>query len=58
MVNVLLDGRGEIGTSVVAPVNAFWHNPFVERFDYDLDLARELLEEAGYSWDDEGMIQR
>lgn len=58
MVNVLLDGRGEVGSGVVAPVNAFWHNPFVERFEYDLDLARELLEEAGYSWDDEGRIQR
>jgi len=58
MVNVLLDGRAELGSSVVAPVNAFWHNPFVERFDYDLDLARELLEEAGYSWDSEGRIQR
>lgn len=58
MVNVLLDGRGEIGSSVVAPVNAFWHNPFVERFDFDLELARELLAEAGYSWDAEGRIQR
>src|SRR5690625_2391731 len=58
MVNVLLDGRAEIGSSIVAPVNAYWHNPFVERFDYDLDRARELLEEAGYSWDDEGRILR
>ncbi len=56
MVNVLLDGRAEVGSSVVAPVNAFWHNPFVERFEYDLDLARELLAEAGFSWDAEGNI--
>lgn len=58
MVNVLLDGRGEVGTTVVAPVNAFWHNAFVERFDYDMDAARAELEGAGYSWDAEGRLQR
>ncbi|TVQ40059.1 MAG: ABC transporter substrate-binding protein [Geminicoccaceae bacterium] len=58
MVNVLLDGRGEVGTSVIAPVNTFWHNPFVERFDYDLDAARAELEAAGYSWDAQGRIMR
>jgi peptide/nickel transport system substrate-binding protein len=56
MVNVLLDGRGEVGSSVIAPVNAFWHNAFVEQFDFDLEAARAELEEAGYSWDDEGRL--
>jgi peptide/nickel transport system substrate-binding protein len=56
MVDVLLDGRGEVGSSVVAPVNAFWHNPFVERFEYDLESARAELEAAGYSWNAEGRI--
>jgi peptide/nickel transport system substrate-binding protein len=58
MVNVLLDGRGEVGSSVVAPVNAFWHNPFVERFDYDIEAARAELEAAGYSWGADGRIAR
>ncbi len=58
MVNVLLDGRGEVGTTVIAPVNAFWHNPFVERFEFDMDAARAELEEAGYSWDSDGRLQR
>ena len=56
MVNVLLDGRGEVGSSVVAPVNAFWHNPFTERFPYDLDAARAELEAAGYTWNADGRI--
>jgi peptide/nickel transport system substrate-binding protein len=56
MVDVLLDGRGEVGSSVVAPVNAFWHNPFVERFDYDLEAARAELEAAGYTWNADGRI--
>src|SRR5690606_29631692 len=56
MVNVLLDGRGEPGTSVIAPINGFWHNPDVERFEYDLERARQVLAEAGYWWDGEGRI--
>ena len=55
-INVLLDGLGERGTSIIAPVNAFWHNPDVPLYDYDLDLARERLEAAGYWWDDEGRL--
>lgn len=54
--NVLLDGRGERGTSIIAPVNAFWHNPDVPVFEYDLDLAREKLEEAGYWYDSNGRL--
>ncbi len=56
MVNVLLDGRGEVGSTVIAPVNAYWHNPFTERFDYDLDAARAELEAAGYTRDAEGRL--
>ncbi|MCO6390904.1 ABC transporter substrate-binding protein [Aliihoeflea aestuarii] len=56
MVNVLLDGRGEVGHSIIAPVNAFWSAPFVEQFEYDMDAARAALEEAGYSWDGEGRL--
>jgi len=56
MVNVLLDGRGEVGSSVIAPVNAFWNEPFVERFSFDMDAARDELRDAGYSWDSEGRL--
>ncbi|MDO5643482.1 MAG: ABC transporter substrate-binding protein, partial [Paracoccus sp. (in: a-proteobacteria)] len=58
MVNVLLDGRGEVGNSVIAPVNAFWHDALVERLDYDMDAARAELEAAGYSWDSDGRLMR
>jgi peptide/nickel transport system substrate-binding protein len=58
MVNVLLDGRGEVGSSVIAPINAFWHNPFIERFEFNLDLARQELMDAGYTWDDDGNLLR
>ncbi len=48
IVDVLLDGRGEPGTSVIAPSNPFWHNPDVTRYDYDMDRAAQILEDAGY----------
>ncbi len=56
IIDVLLEGRGEPGYSVIAPINSFWHNPDVERFDFNLDRAREILEDAGYTWDAQGRI--
>ncbi len=56
LANVLLDGRGERGTSIIAPVNAFWHNPDVPIFEYDLSKAKQVLEEAGYWLDGEGRL--
>lgn len=55
-VDVLLDGLGEPGTSVIAPVNAFWHNPDVPEFEFNMDMARQLLKDAGYWWDNDGLL--
>lgn len=56
IINVLLSGRGEPGSSVIAPVNGFWHNPDIELFPFDLEKARTILKEAGYSWDEAGKL--
>ncbi len=56
MVNVLLDGRGEVGSTVIAPVNTFWHNAFTETFEFNLEAAKEELKQAGYTWDSEGRL--
>jgi len=56
IIDVLLDGRGEVGTSVIAPINAFWHNPDIERYEYNPEGARQLLEDAGFRWDAQGRI--
>lgn len=55
-VDVLLDGRGEPGTSVIAPVNTFWHNYEVRIYEYNLDLAMGLLRQAGYQLDSSGRL--
>lgn len=52
IVDVLLQGTGEVTHSPIPPSNDFWHNPDVEEFYEDLDRAREILGDAGFSWDD------
>ncbi len=56
IIDVLLEGRGEVGTSLVAPINAFWHNPESIRYEFNREVARELLEDAGFRWDAQGRI--
>lgn len=56
IIDILMDGLAEPGTSVIAPINAYWHNPRVPRFPYNLEGAREILEGAGYWWDNDGFI--
>ena len=56
IISVLLQGRGEPGTSVIAPINAFWHNPEVVKYEYNLAGARQLLQSAGFTWDAQGRI--
>ncbi|MHA6253125.1 ABC transporter substrate-binding protein [Oceanobacillus sp. CAU 1775] len=48
--------RGGAGL-VIAPENEFWHNANVDRPDFDPDQARAVLEEAGYTWDDDGRLR-
>lgn len=59
IVDVHLEGIAETGGSglVISPANEFWHNPDIQRPTYDPDRARELLEEAGYTWDSDGRLR-
>jgi len=56
IVDVVMDGMGTVTHSQIAEVNEFWHNPDVMEFGDDIDRARDVLEEAGYQWDDDGRI--
>ena len=46
----------EVGTTLVPSVNEKWHYEPTEdeRFDYDLDAARDMLDEAGYRYPHDG----
>jgi peptide/nickel transport system substrate-binding protein len=56
LLRLLYQGRGQIGTSVIAPGNTFWHNPKVRRYDFDRSAARRILEKAGFRWSPQGQI--
>jgi len=59
IVDVYLDGYGLEGGAglVISPANEFWHHPDVDRATYDLEKAREILKEAGYTWDEDGKLR-
>jgi peptide/nickel transport system substrate-binding protein len=57
LLDVIYQGEGVVGrTTPLAPILAPWHNPNVTFFEYDLDKARKILKEAGYTWDDKGRL--
>lgn len=34
----------------------YWHNPDLPHYEFDIEQARQILEDAGYTWDDEGRL--
>jgi len=55
-VKVVLEGYGAAAYNVVAPENSYWHNPDTEKLGNNPKMAREILTEAGYSWDSKGKL--
>ena len=59
-------GFADLGTGTISPGNEFWHNASIpsengelgEPFwpQLDMERARQILEDAGYRWDDEGRL--
>ncbi len=57
--DVYLNGYGSRGGGglVINSANEYWHNPDAVKYDkYDPEKAREILEEAGFTWDEEGRL--
>jgi len=48
IVKNVLDGRGSPCWGPISPGNAFWYNPDVTQYPYDLKRAARMLDEAGY----------
>lgn len=58
--DVLLDGYGSRGGGglVINAANEFWHNPEVPIYDtYDPEKARQILKDAGFTWDSKGKMR-
>lgn len=52
-------GYAEHNYSPITPGNEAWHNPDIPeeyRYHFDMEEARNILEEAGYTWDDEDRL--
>ena len=56
MIEAVLSGYGQPGGSVIAAANEFWHNPDVKGFPEDINKAKMILKEAGYTWDGQGKL--
>ncbi|MGD0627622.1 MAG: ABC transporter substrate-binding protein [Thermodesulfobacteriota bacterium] len=50
------EGYAVEAQSTIGPMNGFWHNPNVEKFDLALEKARKTLKDAGYEWDSKGKL--
>ncbi len=56
IIEAILSGLADRGGSVIAPANKYWHNPAVKSYPEDLNKAKKILAEAGYTWDKKGKI--
>ncbi len=59
ILEIHLQGYGIRGGSglVINEANEYWHNPNVDHREYDPALAREILKNAGYTWDSDGRLR-
>jgi peptide/nickel transport system substrate-binding protein len=48
LLDVAEQGLGEPQYTFITPTNTRWSNPNVEKYDFDLERAKQLLQEAGY----------
>lgn len=54
LVERVLGGYGDIGTTIVPPVLGAWHVEPTTPRTFDIELAKQKLEAAGYVLDDQG----
>ena len=58
-VDIVFRGQAYKGSNMIARSNVFWSNPdadFAKVFEFDLDISRQILADAGYEWDDQGRL--
>lgn len=56
IVDEIYAGKAVLTATPITPVNAFWHNADLPKPKFDPAKAREILEEAGFTWDSEGRL--
>ena len=56
IINNIFKGFAEPADSYVSMAIDYWHNPDLPQYEFDLEQARAVLEEAGYTWNAEGQL--
>lgn len=56
IINNIYKGFGVPADSYVSRAIDFWHDPDLPQYAFSLDTARQVLEEAGFTWDANGML--
>jgi peptide/nickel transport system substrate-binding protein len=56
IVQTVMGGAGTVPDAPLPPALDFWYNGDAGGYEFDLEQARQELEDAGYQWDDQGRI--
>ena len=57
IINNIYKGFAVAADSYVSTPIEFWHNPELTSYEFSIDAARQVLADAGYTWDNEGRLQ-
>jgi peptide/nickel transport system substrate-binding protein len=56
IVDEVLGGDATRSASSIVPINAFWHNDSLPLPEYDIEKAKQILVDAGFTWDENGAL--
>ena len=56
IVDEIYAGKAVLTATPITPVNSYWHNADLPKPKFDPEKARQILEEAGFTWDGEGRL--
>jgi peptide/nickel transport system substrate-binding protein len=56
IIDEVLGGMAVKSATPITPVNSYWHNPNLPKPASDLQKARAILTEAGFTWDASGRL--
>ena len=56
IVNGIYKRRAVPSDNIVSITFDYWHNPNLPQWEFDLDGAKQLLQENGYEWDSQGRL--